>query len=76
MVLVGGTLTLAGIVIVVIGVREAADAGCAGAVDIATRGLATVFAGAVLFSVGAMLALVGIVRPLFGHRPVDKHGEK
>jgi hypothetical protein len=75
MVLIGGTMTLSGLVILLIGLREATDAGFAGAVDIATKGLATIFAGAVLFSVGMMLALVGIVRPLFGKRPIDKNTE-
>ena len=71
MLVVGAVLTLAGLVILLIGLQEATGDQAAD-LAISTRGLATIFVGAVFFAVGGMLALVAIVRPLFEKRPIDR----
>lgn len=74
MLVVGGALTLAGMVALLLGLQEATG-NEASDFAISTRGLATIFVGAVLFSVGGMLALVAIVRPLFQKRTIDRGTE-
>lgn len=72
----GSVLTVAGIVILLIGLRYATTTD--GSVDeaLTTRALAAIFLGAVMFAVGGMTTLVGIVRPLFGNRPIDERARK
>jgi len=74
--LLGGALTIAGIVVVVLGLRgtdAATNDFVAGAL---TRSLMVMFAGAVMFAFGFMLLLVGLVRPLFEKRPADHAADR
>jgi hypothetical protein len=73
--LIGGSVaTLAGIILLLLGLRDATG-GQAADVAMSTRGLAVLFLGAVLFAVGSMTALVALVRPFFEKRQVDRHVE-
>jgi ABC-type Fe3+-siderophore transport system permease subunit len=73
---VGSVLTIAGIVILLIGLRYATATDVPVDDTVTTRALAAIFLGAVMFAVGGMMALVGIVRPRFGKRPIDERASK
>lgn len=75
MVAVGGVVTIAGIVILLIGLRYATGSDVVDE-STTTRALAGIFLGAVMFAVGGMTALVGIVRPLFRHRAIDERAKQ
>ena len=75
MFLVGAPLTIAGLVVLLIGLRYAGNE-VPGAENITTRGLVLVSAGAVMFAVGGMVTLVAIVRPLFQKRSIDERAER
>jgi hypothetical protein len=75
MFLVGGPLTLVGLIVLLIGLRYAGNEAPAEE-NITTRGLLLVSAGAVMFAVGGMVTLVAIVRPLFQKRSIDERAER
>ncbi len=72
----GGVVMLAGVVILLVGLRYAAAGQGQADQHMSVAGLTTVFVGAVMFAVGGMVTLVAIVRPLFEKRSVDHHVER
>jgi hypothetical protein len=65
-------ITALGTVIAVYGLGGAAPAMAGGGEAPPLGAMIALCAGALLFSIGAMLLLVAIVRPLFGKRPQDE----
>lgn len=74
--LLGGALTVIGIVVVVVGLRGTDAATTELATGALTRSLIIMFAGAVMFAFGSMMLLVALVRPLFAKRPADHAADR
>jgi hypothetical protein len=69
--LFGAALTITGMVVVALSLHRTDTAVTEVGESPLTRSLMVMFGGGVLFAVGIMTFLAGMVRPMFERRPID-----